>query len=255
MLHLRVEGFVHPKDGYQLEECEDAWACDSTATHVALADGASDAFESRAWARALVQAFVQESPPSQEVGLDDWLAAPIQAWRAGICWEELSWYHEEKARRGAFAALLGIVFTWSTPGAASPMAAWRALAVGDVCLFQIRAEEVLVHGPVARAADFGTSPPLLSTRAEYNRHSLEALQTHTGTCQPGDLFVCATDALAAWFLQQVEAGERPWRCLIGLTAETFTALIARLRAERAMRNDDVTLVLGWVEPMDGSLGA
>jgi hypothetical protein len=53
----------------------------------------------------------------------------------------------------------------------------------------------------------------------------------------------ATDAFAAWFLHQVESGERPWQCLAGLTEDTFTALVVSLRQEGVMRNDDVTLVL------------
>jgi hypothetical protein len=117
------------------------------------------------------------------------------------------------------------------------------MAVGDVCLFQIRAEEVIVHFPVQRAADFGTTPPLLSSRLDYNRRSLEALRTCTGESWPGDLFVLATDALAAWFLSQVETGARPWQRLIGLTEDTFAALVASLRREGVIRNDDVTLVL------------
>ena len=244
MLGLRVQTFSLPKQGYQPEEYEDAWA--HTATRLALADGASDAFESRLWAQALVQAFIHQPPESHRAALLDWLATPIQVWKEGIHWQLLPWYAEEKARRGAFATLLGVTFAWSaTDGAreTDATAPWLAMAVGDVCLFQIRAQEVIVHFPVQCAADFGTTPPLLSSRLDYNRRSLEALRTCTGECWPGDLFVLATDALAAWFLHQVEAGERPWQCLIDLTEDTFAALVASLRQEGVMRNDDVTLVL------------
>jgi hypothetical protein len=241
---LRVQTFSLPKQGYQPEEYEDAWA--HTATRLALADGASDAFESRLWARALVQAFVQQPPEPHRAALLDWLATPIQVWKESIHWQQLPWYAEEKARRGAFATLLGVTFAWSTTDGTAEtevVVPWAALAVGDVCLFQIRAQEVIVHFPVQCAADFGTTPPLLSSRLDYNRRSLEALRTCTGECWPGDLFVLASDALAAWFLHQVEAGARPWRCLRDLTADTFAALVTSLRHEGVMRNDDVTLVL------------
>jgi hypothetical protein len=244
MLGLRVQTFSLPKQGYQPEEYEDAWAY--TATRLALADGASDAFESQLWAQALVQAFIHQPPELHRAALLDWLAAPIQVWKEGIHWQRLSWYAEEKARRGAFATLLGVTFAWSTAdgaGETDAMVPWAAMAVGDVCLFQIHAEEVIVHFPVQRAADFGTTPPLLSSRLDYNRRSLEALRTCTGESWPGDLFVLATDALAAWFLSQVETGARPWQRLIGLTEDTFAALVASLRREGVIRNDDVTLVL------------
>jgi len=244
MLGLRVQTFSVPKQGYQPEEYEDAWAY--TATWLALADGASDAFESRLWAQALVQAFIHQPPELRRAALLDWLAAPIQVWKEGIHWQQLPWYAEEKARRGAFATLLGVTFAWSTTGGTGETdttAPWAAIAVGDVCLFQIRAQEAIVHFPVHRAADFGTTPPLLSSRLDYNRRSLEALRTCTGESWPGDLFVLATDALAAWFLYQVEAGERPWQCLIDLTEDTFATLVASLQHEGVIRNDDVTLVL------------
>ena len=44
----------------------------------------------------------------------------------------------------------------------------------------------------------------------------------------------------------MEAGEHPWQHLLELTDDTFAALVATLRQEGAMRNDDVTLVVGWV---------
>lgn len=40
--------------------------------------------------------------------------------------------------------------------------------------------------------------------------------------QPGDLMVLATDALAAWFLRQAEAGEQPWQELAGFTLGLVT---------------------------------
>lgn len=252
MLRLRVQAFSLPKRGHQPEEYEDAWAYDTAATRLALADGASDAFESRLWARALVQAFISEPPTPDSETLLHWLVAPMQVWKAGIQWDKLPWYAEAKARRGAFATLLGVSFVWPTsdcPREASIAAPWQAMAVGDACLFQIRREEIIVHFPVEQARDFSTTPPLLSTQMGYNRRSLEALQTRNGECCPGDLFVLATDALAAWFLQQVEEGTRPWQHLVEMTDDTFATLMARLRQEGVMRNDDVTLILGWVEPL------
>ena len=88
---------------------------------------------------------------------------------------------------------------------------------------------------------------MVYTRPEYNHQSLAALQTREGTCRAGDLFVLATDALAEWFLRQLEIGAQPWQGLIGMTQDTFPSMITRLRQEGTMRNDDVTLIIGWVE--------
>lgn len=253
MLGLCVRTFSLPKHGYRPEEYEDAWANDARLHRLAIADGASDGFESRLWAQALVQAFIQSPPSPHNEKLLDWLTVPVQTWKEGIQWTQLPWYAEEKARRGAFATFLGVTFSWPTTdgkGEMATMGRWRAIAIGDACLFQIRGEETIVYFPVAQSTDFGTTPPLLSTRLDYNHRSLQALQTREGECYPGDRFVLATDALAAWFLQQIERGEYPWECLTEMTDETFSLLVTQLRQEGTMRNDDVTLLLGWVEEED-----
>jgi hypothetical protein len=56
-----------------------------------------------------------------------------------------------------------------------------------------------------------------------------------------------TDALAQWFLAQVEQGGKPWLELESLlhdngNPQTFTAWIEGLRVARQLRNDDVTLL-------------
>jgi hypothetical protein len=250
MLRLHVQAFYLPKAGNQPEEYEDAWACDEEAKRLAIADGASDAFESRLWAKALVQAFIREPPTSDSESMLRWLESPIQVWKEGIHWDELPWYAVEKARRGAFSTLLGVTLAWptsnSTEGALSS-GHWSAVAVGDTCLFQIRGDEVIVRFPMERAADFGTTPPLLSTRQDYNRRSLDELRSCEGECWPGDLLVLATDALAEWFLHQLETGEQPWQRLVKLSPRKFARLVECLRREEAVRNDDVSLLLGWVE--------
>lgn len=245
MVKLRVRVFTCPKAGHRPEEYEDAWDYNARAKRVAVADGASDAFESCLWARALVQAFVRRPPTNADESLLDWLALPQQTWQAGIQWERLPWYAQEKAQRGAFATLLGLTFSpprTNTDLDANPIVHWTAMAVGDACLFQIRRHTVVVHFPVQHAAEFGNTPPLLSTRNDYNRHSLQDLKMLQGESQGGDLFVLATDALAAWLLQEMEAGKHPWQALERLTKSTFIRLIDSLRRTNAIRNDDVTLV-------------
>jgi hypothetical protein len=239
MLELDIQAWHLPKAGNRWEECEDACAYRTRTKRLAVADGASDAFEARLWAKALVRAFVKRPPDPSTESLIGWLEAPIQTWTQGIRWDQLAWYAEEKARRGAFATLLGVVFA---PPETSSSGSWQAIAVGDTCLFHVRQDRMIAGFPVEEAAAFGNTPVLLSTRPDYNRRSLEELKTMSGDCQAGDGFILATDALAAWFLRQVEGGERPWRQVHGLTSGKFARLVQRLRQEAVMRNDDVTLL-------------
>lgn len=269
-LRTYIRALHLPKDGNSWEEYEDAWAWGGGATtmvssrtsaqkearifkermaQVAVADGASDAFEGRLWALALVEAFIQlplemrHERREQAEEIKQWLELPIQTWKNGIPWDKLPWYAEEKARRGAFSTLLGVSFSYLS----DINSRWHAIAVGDSCLFQIRDEQVFVRFPINRAKDFGIYPPLISTQQEYNCCSLKNLCILKGECRPGDLFVLATDALAAWFLKQLEIDREPWQRLNELDWEKFVSLIENLRQKNEIRNDDVTLLLVWVE--------
>ena len=131
----------------------------SSIPRAAVADGASDAAFAREWAKTLVDAFV--SAPPEPDDLDDdalatWLAPPQQAWHDAVPWDRIPWHGEAKARAGAFATLVGL-----TIGAApnDPAALrWRAMAVGDSCLFVVRGDDLAVSFPVDDAAQFDNNP-------------------------------------------------------------------------------------------------
>jgi hypothetical protein len=248
-MQITVREFHLPKAGSSAGEYEDAFDHDEQAKRLAIADGASDAFESRLWAQTLVQMFVRQPPMPNFNGILDWLTAPIKLWKEGINWEKLPWYSAEKARRGAFSTLLGLYVGRnelpSTLSAQEPdCCRWTAVAVGDTCLFQVREDQLLVSFPLQIAADFGTTPALISTRLDYTQRSLEALQVLEGDCRSGDVLIIGTDSFSAWFLSRRELGEHPWLRLSQLDyEEEFRGLIDHARAEGQMRNDDVTLLI------------
>jgi Protein phosphatase 2C len=245
-MRLEIRTFHVPKEGSSPEEYEDAWQCDGQAGILAVADGASDSFESRIWAHALVDAFVREPPLPDASSIFQWLAAPVQTWKASIHWSSLPWYSEEKARRGAFSTLLGVSLIHSEHLPEDKGAAhcrWRAIALGDTCLFHIRGDQLLMSFPIEKAEEFGTTPSLLSTRFEYSQRSLETLRVRECECQPEDLLLLTTDAFAGWLLSRAENGECLWPEIRGLAPEDFALLVNRARQQREMRNDDVTVLL------------
>jgi hypothetical protein len=154
----------------------------------------------------------------------------------------LPWYAEEKARHGAFSSLLGFCLEPEDRG-------WRALAVGDSCLFGVRDNALAEAFPLSRSTEFHSRPILLSTVDRANAGIASAVRETEGLARPGDLILLMTDALAAWFLAEVELRRRPWVLLdrIG-TPEEFEQFIDRMRDSRSMRNDDVTLLKIEVTP-------
>jgi hypothetical protein len=166
----------------------------------------------------------------------------VQArWASDVGSQPLPWYAEAKFAQGAFATFLGVVLkSFGRPS-------WQAVAVGDSCLFQIRDGQLRQAFPLTQSSEFDNSPRLLGSRTS----AVEARQREVrgyGSWQAQDRFFLATDALAQWFLRQVEAGGKPWEVLESLLGESDVstagkAWIEQLRDQHEIRNDDVTLIM------------
>lgn len=242
---IHGQSFRLPKAGNTEAEYEDAAHYDLELLRFAMADGASESSFAQRWADSLVRRFVASPPFGSDLSLVEWLRPLQQEWYAAIDWPQLSWFAEEKARAGAFATLLGVELALAAPPGNSNFAGrWRAWAVGDSCLFHVRAEQLVTAFPLECAEAFNNSPSLLCSQAAHNRKLEDCIQSVSGEFLSDDILFLATDALAQWILKQSEAGGKPWAALRGLKSESaFAAFIASLRHEHLIRNDDTTLLI------------
>lgn len=264
----QIQAYWVPKLGNSIEEYEDAFAHSAHEGVFAIADGATESSYADRWARDLVDSFVTKplEVNAAKAQFPEWLTPLQQRWRFGIDWENLPWFAEEKAKAGAFATFLGLVIydpdhlkrTTLLERAASMFRKheppqvwkWKAVAVGDSCLFQIRDDKLIACFPVSKAEDFNSRPVLLCSNPANNTGVWGEVKFEQGECKADDLFILVTDAVAKWFLDQKEAGGKPWEILIGIRSQVeFQDMIARLRSEKAMRNDDATALLcTWKAP-------
>jgi hypothetical protein len=229
---LDVQVRTAPKAGNTAGQNEDAAAAAPRAGRVAVADGASEGWQSGPWAKALATAFVKAPP--DPAGFADWLLAARAAGPRTPAGG--SWYAEVKALSGAFSTLLGATFEEPKAG---PGVKWRAVAVGDSCLFQVRAGKLLAAFPVESADEFGNRPGLVGSAD----HAPPAdPQWFAGRAEPGDAFYLLTDAVAEWFLRAAAANARPWAELdtVAGDADAFARWVQALRDAKAMKNDDTT---------------
>ena len=277
-MDLSVQSFWLPKLGNDVEEYEDAFASSLPQRRLAIADGATESSFAEIWAQGLVKKFTASPPvidPKAPGKLSEWLA-PLQAeWRGSIKWDRLPWFAEEKARKGAFATFVGIEFLGGDTVAAPPPTPrkltfwqklfgsapvskpamnkalrWRAVAVGDSCVFQIRDNALLHAFPLTKSEEFNSRPILLSSNPSANQSVWNALRFMEGDYRAEDEFILVTDALGKWFLAQCELGEKPWTVLSKLKSETaFNELVADLRKHSAIRNDDTTLLVCTIGEM------
>ncbi len=267
-----------PKAGSTESEYEDAWsvprgpASAGDGYTVAVADGASESMLAGAWARILVQqvgrsagrdldaagfaALVCDAAGQWPKYLGRYIRARERAGRP------VAWYEEPKLERGAYATLLGVSFRREEESESgsdhSGGGTWTGAALGDSCAFQVRRGRLVSAFPLEAADQFDTSPNLAGSRdPDPELVELRTVVRH-GTWLPGDVFYLATDAAAQWFLAEVEAGLCPWMdideviggcgALDNCAAPTSRAWLEGLRADRRIRNDDVTIVRCRLEP-------
>jgi hypothetical protein len=242
-LAIRWRTFSLWKRNNAPEEYEDACAGDPLTGRFAIADGASEASFAAIWARLLVDGFLADTGfPWRTL---DWLRPIRSKWSEKVGSLPLPWYAEEKREQGAFATFLGLAFR---PPREGHPAIWRALAVGDCCLFRTRGERVLQSFPMTRSADFGNRPRLLASRGQ-EPYVLDAEREQArGRWRAGDRFLLMTDALAQWFLLRTEQGGKPLQEIRDLEAESepedvFAGWVDERRNHHGLRNDDVTLAV------------
>ena len=245
--------FWLPKAGNSPEEYEDAsrvvypqrlGASGRRTARVAVSDGASESAFAREWANVLVDAFVSRTPDLRGLTGDsmcDWLASAQEEWRVGIPWDRIPWHGEAKARAGAFATLLGL--TVATRSDSARRLSWRAVAVGDSCLFVVRDDRLWLSFPLEDAAQFDNSPALVCSNPDDAGDLWKNVRQSDGECVAGDSFILASDALACWFLERNAQGEMPWKTLLALDAAGWAVWVEEQRRAGLMRNDDTTLVI------------
>ena len=247
---VRTHGFHVPKRGNVESEYEDAYFPEGECRrelsefHCAVADGASESAFAREWARLLVRGYYRQQTS---------LGSLQRCWLRMVTDRPAPWYLEAKIRRGAHATLVGLSIRDAEPSE-SCGGSWQVEAVGDSCLFHVRDDELLTVTPMSRSDEFDNHPHLISTNASTAFGLDESrLTVVSGEWQPSDAFFLLTDALAQWTLGEHEAGRPPWSlfCSLGQDGDngssdggqrSFETLVAKLRENGGLHNDDTTLL-------------
>ena len=212
---------------------------------ISVCDGATESAFAKEWAQILSEAFVHRPMDLSYLdnhSLSGWLSSCQEEWNRAVPWERIPWHGEAKTRAGAMSTLLGLEIAQTTNSAG--VYSWKALAVGDGCLFVVRQGALAVSFPIYSAAQFGNTPSLICSNPANNGGLWQRVHQLRGECLPGDLIILASDALACWILQERESGSRPWETLqaMGSDAE-WQAWVQARRSDRSMRNDDTSLII------------
>jgi hypothetical protein len=258
--------FWHAKDLASVADYEDAFEVDPNVGRAAIADGVSTAIFSRRWAQLLTSSSVA-APPAwhDDAAVNAWILEQRKAWAKSINVQALPWMQKAKLEQsgGAYAAFLwaeivpqgdstanGANHPDATANTSSKTAAdefhCRSVAVGDCCLFHVRAGELLARFPLSSEADFARDP-LTFCSSSRNRQPQPPLQRCEFSCQSGDWVVLSSDALAKWLYRLSDQGQPiDWAALWQQDAYAWTQRVGSLRmlnADDRVRVDDTTLLI------------
>lgn len=253
MIKLTDKSFIAPKKGETKADCQDAKEKNKSIGRYAVADGATLSFFPRKWAELLVKRFCYPEELSLSLEEENW-----KAWIEPIQQEWLEWVSEtvQKTKtymlvdrlsklESALSTFIGIEFNVDK-------GEWKALILGDSCLFHQSGSEFKSY-PLEGLADFQYRPKSFASFQKDN--PIGGLpDVKSDEALPGDLFVLATDALAKWIVQHKEVGTDKLEEALGQlkqieTQEQFERFIELARNHEDIRlvNDDVTLMLISVE--------
>ena len=217
------------KSGHAPEENEDAAVVAPLREPVraAVADGATETVYSGLWARILAGGIVTTARPLDHVlNAEGELLTWQDVWKQRVRWKLASapWYVQEKAQDGAYATLLALELRKD--------GTFAALSVGDCLLMHRRGGNVLSAWPMDDPDAFDHRPDLLSSHPARPVPTAHAV---SGTWAAGDVFVLATDAVAAWLLRTETTLPR--------SPSAFHDTVNEARGNGTMRNDDSTAVV------------
>ena len=237
MWDLQLRQLLLPKLDHDASECEDSIAFDVQTARFAVTDGATEAFHAQQWARNLAEHWVRNEGILTLEEFRKWVATEGRELHDSWNGLTLSWYSEEKARTGSFAAFVGVEFDLesSTPS-------WQAIALGDTCLLHCRGSALLKSFPLSRSESFNSNPILVASNAALHESTMSSVVVDSGVCENGDVLLLMSDGAASWCLQRFENGDFDPHFLTGKDDEELSRFFDGERQAGRIRNDDLAIV-------------
>jgi len=233
---LRTQQVLLPKSGFEASECEDSIGGDEQNCRFAVADGATEAFDARNWAERLANNWVRSTAALTPEGFHEWVAS--EGLELHSSWKQLtlSWYAEEKARTGSFAAFVGVELDLRTD---TP--AWKAIALGDACLLHCRNGALIKSLPLANSASFNSAPILVASDPAIYKSNEQSLVIESGSCENNDVIFLLSDAAAAWYLERFEQNNFA-DVFLSHDGEAPAEFFENERCAGRIRNDDIAVM-------------
>lgn len=223
-----------PKDSEAFNE--DAYSLSSEL--VAVSDGATNSYNSKAWAKLIVNRFIRNPKVNTE-----WVNSIIDKFNSLNNNANMSWSQLAAFEKGSFASLLGVEHHFEDKTV-------NVLAIGDSFAILLDGTKFIDSFPYSSSEEFNQRPELLSTISDHNKFidSDTFHSTHSKSWSISNysrpLLLCMTDALGQWAMSKLEDNSPEWEQLCNIESlEQLQKLVTQERLSKKMKLDDVTFVL------------
>ena len=235
---LQVRQFLLPKLDHEPSECEDVIAVNTENSRFAVADGATEAFDARHWAERLATRWVENESALTVEDFREWVTQEGRELHDSWNCLSLSWYSEEKARTGSFAAFVGVELELKTDPPS-----WKAIALGDACLVHCRNKALMKSFPLSRSDSFNAAPVLVASDPSMHENTMKSLVIEAGECESGDTLLLLSDAVASWFLKRLEKNDFAANDFLQTQEDDqLKHFFDEERLHGRMRNDDLAVL-------------
>ncbi len=207
-MELNIKAFKLHKIGEAYENCHDNYAFDLEEKRFAIADGVSKSFFPALWSKLLVDHFMKDVSIFNEKDIDRWLRTTRKRWltelNANMDWNNQPFFVRNRKHESAFSTFAGIDFFQNKEDSNSKALFYKAIVIGDSCLFHFRGEEHRVFNK-EKSVEFDNFPICISSREQLkeDKKKLDFTPIHS-TVTEGDIILLATDAVAKWVLENIE---------------------------------------------------
>lgn len=236
-MYLSNVFYMHvQKDGNEAHEYEDSYRHDMNNLLFCVADGTTESSFSKEWADLLTEEFVNTSNHSKndlKIVLRKMRKKAKNKWHNWLKNKTIPWHAEEKVKRGADAAFIGLKIL-------PEISVWKAVSVGDCCLFIIRDDKLIEKFPIEVDSDFDNTPSLIGSVFALGKNDIKV---KSGDLTGGEIIYLLSDAIAQWFLKNQK--KQSWKIINDNfeNKDIFQVFIDKLRKNKEIKNDDITVMI------------
>jgi hypothetical protein len=229
-------------------EYEDAFSYNTKLNKFVVADGATESIFAKRWADSLAKSFTGSelslySNVTAHCIVETLVVGAQKEWREWqkANWDSFDWGTRLKLQQtGACATFLGLELAKSEENSCFN---WRAVAVGDCCLFEVDNDQIINAFPMSKSSDFGINPNLLSSRLLSNIKHENAINTKEGILGKNQKLLLATDSVSKFLLSEVENGNLCLSHILPKEIDGWKTIFEDAIHSGKMRKDDITVLL------------